>query len=156
MLHRIVAISLGCLVFTASASGQSPPPAVSEPGDPAPPEIVAQFQSALVDVVQRFEAMDANGVLRNLSDRYRSGPLTKPLVRDQLGAMFSLHDRVWARIRIDDVRVIGDRYWIYSTGDVTGRVRVLGTVVPLLSWNRAPEVAWQEDGHWRLIGDQQP
>ena len=35
-------------------------------------------------------------------------------------------------------------------------VRVLGTVVPLLSWARAPEVAWQEDGRWRLIGDQQP
>lgn len=135
--------------------GPAPPPA-GEPGVPAPPEIVAELHQGLAEAIRRFEAMDTEGVLRHVSDRYRSGPLTKRAVREQLRAMFTAHDVVRARVRIDDVRVIGDRYWVYSTGEVTGRLRFIGTPTALLGWEREPEVVWREDGRWRLIGDQQP
>ena len=99
--------------------------------------------------------MDLEGVLANVSDRYRTGPLTKAVLRQQLVAMFAAYDILRAGVRIDDVRMIGDRAWVYSTGEVTGRVRWLGTPMSVLSWEREPEVAWREGGRWRLIGDQQ-
>jgi hypothetical protein len=100
--------------------------------------------------------MDLEAVLAEVSDRYRSGPLTKPALRQQLAAIFAAHDAVHARVTIDDVRMIGGRAWVYSTGDVSGRLRFLGTPTSLFAWERAPEVAWRENGRWRLIGDQQP
>ena len=125
------------------------------PGDPAPPAVVAELQRALADATTRFESMDLGGVLANVSDRYRTGPLTKPVLRQQLVAMFAAYDTLRARVRVDEVRMIGDRAWVYSTGEVTGRVRWLGTPMSVLSWEREPEVAWRENGRWRLIGDQQ-
>lgn len=142
------------LVACTAALAQAPP--APPPGDPAPAEAVAELQQALADALQRFERMDLEGVLAHVSDRYRTGPLTKPTVRQQLLAMFAAHDAISARVRIDEVRMIGDRAWVYSTGDITGRLRFFGTPVVLLSWQQAPEVAWREGGRWRLIGDQQP
>ena len=141
------------LVLGSVARAQAPP--APPPGDPAPAEVVAELQQALTDALQRFERMDLEGVLAHVSDRYRTGPLTKPTVRQQLLAMFAAHDALSARVRIDEVRMIGDRAWVYSTGDITGRLRFFGTPVALLSWQQAPEVAWREGGRWRLIGDQQ-
>jgi hypothetical protein len=149
----ILAILLG---VTALASAQAPttPGTAPAPGArPAPPEVVAQLMQALAYGVQRFEAMDAEGVLTQISDRYRSGPLTKPAARQQLYAIFAAHDLVRARIRIDEVRMVGDRAWVYSTGEVTGRVRFLGTVVRLYAWERQAEIARIENGRWMLIGD---
>ena len=58
-------------------------------------------------------------------------------------------------MRIDDVRMVGEHAWVYSTGEVTGRLRWLGGSVPVLSWQRELEVARRENGRWRLYGDQQ-
>jgi hypothetical protein len=135
----------------APSSGAAAP----APGELASPEVVAQLQQALAQAVDRFQRMDVEGVLANVSDRYRTGPLTKPVLREQLRAMFAANDAVRAAVRIDEVRLIDGRAWVYSTGQVTGRVRWLGTPVTLLAWERAPEVAWREGGRWRLIGDQQ-
>ena len=146
---RLVALVL--LLAGTAALAQAPPP-----GDPAPAGVVAELQHALADAVQRFERMDLEGVLAHVSERYRTGPLTKPALRQQLLAMFAAHDALSARVRIDEVRMIGDRAWVYSTGEVTGRLRFFGTPVVLFSGQQAPEVAWREDGRWRLIGDQQP
>ena len=151
-----------CLVVPAALAlvvlASVPCPAGSraaEPGDPAPPDVVAELQQEAAAAIQRFERMDLAGLLDDVSDRYRSGPLTKPLIRQQLVAMFAAHDALRAHVRIEEIRMIGDRAWIYSTGEVTGRVRFLGTPVTLFTWERAPEVAWREGGRWRLIGDQQ-
>jgi hypothetical protein len=136
------------------APGASPAPA-PPPGTPAPPHVVGEIQQSLDDAVRRFDAMDAAGVLVHVSDRYRTGPLTKPLVAEQLRALFALHDQVKADVRLDEVRLVGDHAWVYSTGGVTGRVRWVGSSVPVLSWERELEVARREGGRWRLFGYQQ-
>ncbi len=158
---RVVAVLVVVLAVASSAAGQSSPAtpttpgAAEEPGTPASPVVVAELRQALAGTIERFDRMDLDGVLANVSDRYRTGPLTKPVLRDQLSVLFATHDRVHATVRIDNVRMIGDRAWVYSTGTVTGRLRVIGADVSLFAWDRAPEVAWREGGRWRLIGDQQ-
>jgi len=49
----------------------------------------------------------------------------------------------------------GEQAWVYSTGEVSGRLRGLGTWMPVLSWKHEPEIARREQGVWRLYGDQQ-
>ena len=149
---RVVAV---LLLAACTAALAQPPAPTPPPGERAPAEIVTELQRALDDALQRFQRMDLEGVLAHVSDRYRTGPLTKPTLRQQLLATFAAHDALNARVRIDDVRMIGDRAWVYSTGEVTGRLRFLGTPILLFSWQQAPEVAWRENGRWRLIGDQQ-
>ena len=120
-------VVLAALVWAPAAVGQAPAPAPSAPtplpGEPATPAVVSELKQALADATARFERMDLEGVLASVSDRYRTGPLTKPVLRQQLLAIFSAYDNVRARVRIDDVRMIGDRAWVYSTGEVTGRCR---------------------------------
>jgi hypothetical protein len=157
--------TLGVLALLTSVSavdGRAPRPVVpakpgarAEPGVPAPPPVVREIDQTLRRAIQRFEQKDVEGVLDHISDRYRTGSLTKSALRQQLNAMASMHEALSARIRIDAVRMIGDRAWIYSTGEITGRLWILGTPTQLLSWRREPEVAWREAGRWRLIGDQQ-
>jgi hypothetical protein len=125
------------------------------PGSPAPPDVVAEIRQTIDAAVARFDAMDAAGVLAHVSDGYRTGTLTKAGIADQLRAVFAVHDRVSARVRIDDVRMVGELAWVYSTGDVTGRMRFLGGSAPVLSWERELEVARRENGRWRLYGYQQ-
>ena len=102
----------------------------------------------------RFQAMDAAGVLAQVSERYRNGPLTKASIRDNLAALFALYDAVKTSVRIDQVRMVDGAAWVYSTGEVSGRLRVLGTWMPVLSWKHEPEVARREQGVWRLYGNQ--
>jgi hypothetical protein len=129
--------------------------AETPPGSPAPAPVVAEIQTALDAAISRFGAMDEAGVLAYVSPRYRTGTLTKAGIAEQLRLVFAVHDQVKARVRIDDVRLVGDVAWVYSTGDVTGRVRLLGGWVPVLSWQRELEVARRENGRWRLFGYQQ-
>ena len=147
--------ALIALLPVSAAVGQAPPPPAPAPGNPAPPAVVAELQGALSEAMMRLESMDLDGVLAGVSDRYRTGPLTKPVLRQQLMAIFAAYDTLRARVRIDEVRMIGERAWVSSTGEVTGRVRWLGTPMSVLSWEREPEIAWRENGRWRLIGDQQ-
>jgi hypothetical protein len=146
---------LALLALTVLVSGQAPAqPAPPKPVEvPVTPELIAELQRALAEAIQRFEAMDEAGVLANFSERYRSRALTKAIVRQQLRAMFATHDSVRARVRIGEVRMIGDRVWVSSTGEVTGRLRFLGTQIPILVWTDAWEVAGRENGRWRLTGE---
>jgi hypothetical protein len=117
--------------------------------------VVAEIQTALDAAISRFAAMDEAGVLAYVSPQYRTGTLTKAGIAEQLRAVFAIHDQVRARVRIEDVRMVGDVAWVYSTGDVTGRLRWVGGLVPVLSWQRELEIARREKGGWRLYGDQQ-
>ena len=152
-------VLLACLHLAAVVAAQqrsdmaSPPEAL--PGSPAPEAVVAEIRIALDAAVSRFAAMDEAGVLDYVSPQYRTGALTKAGIAEQLRAVFAVHDRVRARVRIDDVRIVGGLAWVYSTGDVTGRLRWVGGTVPVLSWQRELEVARRENGRWRLFGYQQ-
>lgn len=125
------------------------------PGAPASASVVAEIRRALDDAIRRVEAMDEPGVLGHVSEQYRTGPITKAVLREQLRTLFTVHDQIKASVRIDEVRIVGEHAWIYSTGEVTGRLRWLGSSVPVLVWEREPEVARREAGRWRLLGDQQ-
>lgn len=125
------------------------------PGTAAPAKTVTELRAALAQAIQRFEGQDAPGVLALVSDQYRTGPLTKPALREQLTAIFGLYDAVTARVTIDEVRIVGDHAWVYSTGEVSGRVRFVGRWIVFLSWTRELEVARREAGGWRLFGYQQ-
>jgi hypothetical protein len=140
-----------------AAQDKSSAPSAPEvpPGTPAPQQVVMEIQQSLDAAVRRFDAMDGAGVLAHVSEQYRTGPLTKAGLAEQLRAIFAIHDQVQARIRIDEVRMVGEHAWVYSTGDVTGRLRFLGGSIPVLSWERELEVARRENGRWRLFGYQQ-
>lgn len=147
---QAVVVALAMMLASASAAaGQAPTPGA------APAAVVQQLQTRLSDAVQRFEAQDAAGVLEAVSEQYRTGPMTKPLIREQLAAIYSLYDAVKARVRVDQVQMVGDHAWIYSSGEVSGRLRLLGAWVVFLSWQRELEVARREAGTWRLYGYQQ-
>jgi len=121
----------------------------------APADTVQALRATLGQAVQRFEAQSVPGVLAYVSDQYRTGPLTKPGIREQLLAVYSLYDAVKVQVRIDEVRMVGEHAWIYSTGEVSGRLRLVGTWIVFLSWQRELEVARREAGGWRLFGYQQ-
>ena len=136
---------------TAKPAEPAPPP----PGVPAPPQTVAELRRLLDEAVRRFEARDTAGVLAHVSDRYKTSPMTKPILRDQLAALFGLYDALKARVRIDEVRMVGDQAWVWSTGEVTGRLAWVGRWMSILSWERELEVARREGDRWRLYGYQQ-
>ena len=124
------------------------------PWEPAPRKVILELQQALAHAIERFQAMDEAGVLSYVSDHYRTDPLTKAGIREQLRAMFALYDTLRARVRIDEARTAGEQAWVYSTGEVSGRLRWLGTWTPILSWQHESEVAQREQGVWRLYGYQ--
>jgi hypothetical protein len=134
----------------AAEQGESTPPGTS-----APAEVVGELRAALAQAGQRFEARDVGGVLAHVSDQYRTGPFTKSGIREQLVAIYTIYDAVKARIRIDQVQMVDGHAWVYSTGEVSGRLPLVGTWVVFLSWQRELEVARRETGGWRLFGYQQ-
>jgi hypothetical protein len=121
----------------------------------APADTVQALRATLGQAVQRFEAQDVSGVLAYVSDQYRTGPLTKPGICEQLIAVYGLYDAVKVQVRIDEVRMVGEHAWIYSTGEVSGRLRLVGSWFVFLAWQRELEVARREAGGWRLFGYQQ-
>src|SRR5262245_39997502 len=137
---------------TTGAPVQAPPQA--PPGTAAPAEVVQQLQSQVATAVQQFERRDTEGVLRHVSEQYRTGPLTKPSLRAHLQAMFAVYDAMKVRVRIDTVRMVGEHAWVYSSGELSGHFAWLDHWVPVLSWQRELEVARREDGVWRLFGYQ--
>jgi hypothetical protein len=128
-------------------------PAWASIAAPAPPEVVAELQVALARARERFEARDAAGVLAYVSDRYRSGGFTKAALGQQLVALFALYDQVRAPVRIDEVRMVEGAAWLYTTGEISGSLPLLGWVT-VLSWERQPEVVRREGTAWRLYGFQ--
>ena len=125
------------------------------PGVAAPDATVQEIESAVQEAIRRFERRDAEGVLANVSEQYRTGPFTKPVVREQLRAIYAVYDEVRARVRVDRVRLVGGQAWVYSSGEVSGRLALVGYQVSILSWQRELEVARREGARWRLFGYQQ-
>lgn len=121
-------------------------------GAPAPGPVTRELQQALAAATERFQALDSPGVLAHVSEQYRNGPFTKPALREHLLAMFTLYDTVRARVRVDEVRLVDGAAWVYSTGEITGRLRGVGIWTSALTWEREPDVARKESGAWRLVG----
>jgi hypothetical protein len=132
----------------------APAAAADLPGSPAPAPVGRALDAALTQAIASFEARDARGVLAHVSDQYRTGPFTKATVQAQLLALFQIYDTLRARVRIDEVRMVGDLAWVYSSGEVTGRLPVLGSWMTLHWWERELEVARREGAAWRLYGYQ--
>jgi hypothetical protein len=131
------------------------PSTPAAPGVPAPPQVVAEVRATLGSADQRFEARDLQGVLAHISEQYRTGPLTKAALRNQLAAMFGIHDAMRVQVRIDEVRLVGEQAWVYSTGEASGRLPFIGQWISLFWWERELEIARRENGVWRLFGYQQ-
>jgi hypothetical protein len=146
-----LAAALLTLALCASASGSSTTtPKIAYPAPPG----TAEELSALVELArQRFVAKDAAGVLAHVADDYRSSGVTKAGVRQHLLTLYSLYDALRARVRVDHVEVVEGHVWFYTTGEISGRLPVVGWV-PVLSWQREPEVARREGAAWRLVGFQ--
>jgi hypothetical protein len=152
----VLALVAWLSVTTALAQDQpSPPAAPPAPGSPAPPQTVAEIRETVEAAIARFHAMDQAGLLGMVSAQYRTDTLTKAGIAEQIRTVFTLHDQVRVRVRIDDVRMVGEHAWVYSTGQVTGRLRVVGSWILVASWQRELEIARREDGRWRLYGYQQ-
>jgi hypothetical protein len=147
---RVIAV----IVLTLCVGGMPATPApVALVAQAAPPELVSELSPAVERARQRFEARDAAGVLAHVSEQYRSGGLTKADLRQQLLAMFALYEVLRARVIIDNVQVVDGAVWVYTSGEVSGRLPFLGWV-PVLTWQNEPEVARREDAGWRLFGFQ--
>jgi hypothetical protein len=138
------------LLLWTSASGTPTAPLVATP---APPGTAEELAAVVEQARLRFVAKDAAGVLVHLADNYRSGGLTKPEVGQQMLALYSLYEALRARVHVDHVEMVDGRVWFYTTGEVTGRLPIVGWVT-VLSWQREPEVARREGKVWRLVGFQ--
>ena len=144
-------VALVALLLAPGTPG--PVPAPARVVSPAAPEIAAEA-ARLVEVArQRFEARDAGGVLAHVSEHYRSAGLTKPALRQQLLSMFGLYQEVRARVSVDAVQVVDGATWLYTSGEVSGRLPLMGWM-PVLAWQREPEVIRREGATLKLIGFQ--
>jgi hypothetical protein len=155
-MGRVVAgFVVAVLVLACAGLGlsQAPPLKPVPTGPPAPPEVTAQLAQTMEHARQRFEARDAAGVLAHVSEQYRSAGLGKAAVRQQLLAMFGVHEAMRARVTLDETRVVDGGILLVTTGEVSGRLPYLGWVT-LLGWEREPEIARREGAAWRLIGFQ--
>jgi hypothetical protein len=149
IVRILPAALLVLLVWTrASATGSAPRVAT-----PAPPGTAEELGAVVEQARLRFVAKDAAGVMAHLADNYRSGGLTKPDVRQHLLAMYSLYEELRVRVRLDHVEIVDGDVWFYTTGEVTGRLPLVGWVT-VLSWQREPEVARRQGNVWRLVGFQ--
>jgi hypothetical protein len=138
------------LLLGTSASGST---TASRVATPAPPGTAEELGAVVEQARLRFVAKDAAGVLAHLADNYRSGGLTKPAVRQQLLALYSLYEELRARVQVNHVELVDGDVWFYTTGEVTGRLSLVGWV-SVLSWHREPEVARRQGEVWRLVGFQ--
>jgi hypothetical protein len=143
------------LLLAASSAGEAPAQAPTPPriAVPAAPAVVAEVSGLVETARQRFEARDAGGVLGFVSEQYRSSGFTKAAVRQQILAMLGLYQELRARVRVDGVDVVDGATWLYTTGEISGRLPLLGWV-SVLAWQREPEVVRREPGGWRLFGFQ--
>jgi hypothetical protein len=126
------------------------PPVVATP---APAAVVAQMRTAVEQARRQFEARDQASLLATVSEQYRSSGITKPALRDQLQAMFGLYRELQARVTVDRVEMVNGGAWVYTTGEVAGRLPMVGWVT-VLTWQTEPEVVRREATGWRLFGFQ--
>ena len=138
------------LLLWTGTSGTTATPRVATP---APPGTAAELSALVEQARLRFVAKDAAGVLAHLADNYRSGGVTKTDVRQQLLTLYSLYEVLRARVQVNHVEMVDGDAWFYTTGEVTGRLPLVGWVT-VLSWQREPEVARRQGDVWRLVGFQ--
>jgi hypothetical protein len=93
--------------------------------------LVSELGPVVERARQRFEARDAAGVLAHVSEQYRSGGSTKADLRQQLLAMFALYEVLSTGVIVGDVQVVDDAVWVYTSGEVSGRLPFLGWVTVL-------------------------
>jgi hypothetical protein len=122
------------------------------PGTPAPADVRAAIESTIRTAIARLEARDLNGVLLHVSEQYRTEDVTKAVLRQQLDALFSLYDALRVQLRVDMMTAVGDTAWIWSTGELSGRLPGIGAWIPTFTWEQQPEGARRENGSWRLYG----
>src|SRR5262245_16246619 len=152
---RRIALVMVLLGVAPTPAPSAPPAPAPQPkiARPAPPALVAELRPIVESARQRFEARDAAGVLTNVSEQYRSSGLTKAGLREQLLSMFALYDTMRVRLTIDRVDLVDGAVWVYTSGEVTGRLPLLGWM-RVLAWQGQPEVARREGAAWRLFGFQ--
>ena len=150
MIVRILLGALLVLLLWTGASGTGSAPRVATP---APPGTAEELSVVIEQARLRFVARDAAGVLTHVADNYRSAGVTKPDVRQHLLTLYSLYDQLRARVQLDHVEIVDGDVWFYTTGEVMGRLPLVGWVT-VLSWQREPEVARRQGNAWRLIGFQ--
>ena len=155
MWPRTMALVMVLLGLVPTAALSAPPAPAPQPkiATPASPTLVSELRPIIERARQRFEARDAAGVLANVSEQFRSGGLTKAGLREQLLSMFALYDTMRVRLTIDHVDLVDGAVWVYTTGEVTGRLPLLGWM-RVLAWQGEPEVARREGAAWRLFGFQ--
>lgn len=149
---RIGALIVMLLVLygTTWANAQAAAPRVATPATPA---TVSELGALVEQARARFVARDAAGVLANVAENYRSAGITKSGLRQQLLAIYALYEAVQARVQVDQVHMVDGDAWVYTTGEVTGRLPVVGWVT-VFSWQKEPEVARRQGAVWRLVGFQ--
>jgi len=138
------------LLLWTSASGTTTAPRTATP---APPGTAEELGAVVEQARRRFVARDAAGVLAHLADNYRSSGVRKADVRQQLLALYALYEELRARVQLHHVEIVDGDVWFYTTGEVTGRLPMVGWVT-VLSWQREPEVARRQGDVWRLVGFQ--
>jgi hypothetical protein len=117
--------------------------------------VVEAIRVTIARAVERFEARDAEGVLVHVSEDYWTGPLGKRALRAQLVTLLQVHQQARARVQLDEVRLVGQHAWVWTSGEITGQLAVVGQWMRLFVWERELEVARREQGVWRLYGYQQ-
>ena len=138
------------VLLWTSASDTATAPRVATP---APPGMAEELGAVVEQARLRFIAKDAAGVMAHVADNYRSGGTTKADVRQQLLALYALYEALRARVHVDHVEIVDGDVWFYTTGEVTGRLPLVGWVT-VLAWEREPEVARRQGKVWRLVGFQ--
>lgn len=149
-MHGLAAALLTLAPWASAAAGTTATPKVATP---APPGTAEELSALVEQARQRFVAKDTAGVLAHIADDYRSSGITKAAVRQHLLTLYSLYEALRARVRVDHVEVVDGDVWLYTTGEITGRLPVVGWVT-VLSWQREPEVARRQGAIWRLVGFQ--
>jgi hypothetical protein len=149
--RALIVVVLGLLGLAAADPPKPPPPA--RVAVPAAPAVTAEIARLVETARQRFEARDVAGVLAHVSEQYRSAGFTKAAVRQQILAMFGLYQEMRARVRLDAVEVVDGATWLYTTGELSGRLPLMGWMT-VLAWQREPEVVRREGADLRLFGFQ--
>jgi hypothetical protein len=152
-LHRLVALAVLVTGAALAPAGTEAVAPAAVAATPAPAAVVSEMQRAIERARRQFEARDQAGVLAAVSEHYRSGGLTKPALREQLTAMFALYRQLRARVTLDRVAMVEGAAWVYTTGEITGQLPLVGWVT-VLSWQGEPEVVRLEATGWRLFGFQ--
>ncbi len=135
-----------CLLLLVTLLFVSPASAIS-PED--------EVRQVIAEGVRAFEAQDLPRLMAMVSGSYRSGPMTKEVIRLQLLGIIQANRELHVALKIHEIRLRGDLAFVRSSGEVTGRPLLWPYRVVILEWEDLVEVGRREGTVWRLYGDQQ-